>query len=533
MKRRFSSYGPINTKTEYYAPREALIDSVARQMLGASEADEGGHYVTIWAPRQTGKTWTMQEAVNRIRASNHAVNTCFMSMESAKSETSAHVVLEIFSREMRRGLGDSVPTISEWKDFPALFSHECLDKPLILVVDEFDAINEECISKFASEFRNIYLQRTAERHRPLEQRSYLLHGLALIGVRSVLGIENATGSPFNVQRSVRIPNLTFDEVKGMFDWYQRDSGQRIEPDVVVRLFAETNGQPGLVGWLGELLTETYNRAPDAPITMREFEGMYVAAVNLLPNNTILNMLSKAKQPPYRDFVLRLFETEKKMLFAYDSPEMNYLYVNGVIDYDNADQVQQNARFSSPFVQKRLFNYFAKEVFHDLGRMLDPFDDLSDIFTGDALCLPPLLARYQAYLKQNSRWLFQNAPRRADLRVYEAVYHFNLYLYLHQFLRGKGANVWPEFPTGNGKIDIIITYRGQIHGIELKTFADVAEYRNALGQAAQYGKQLQLAEITLLFFIESISDEHRKKFETPVLDKATGVTVTPVFVETGA
>ncbi|GAK52630.1 hypothetical protein U14_03882 [Candidatus Moduliflexus flocculans] len=531
MKRRFSSYGPINIKTEYYAPRSALIESVTRQLLGASEADEGGHYITIWAPRQTGKTWTMLETVKAIRASNNEANACFMSMESAKSETSAQVILEIFSREMRRALNDSVPTISEWKDFPALFSHECLDKPLILIIDKFDAIGEEFIGKFASEFRNLYLSRKNEASLSHE-KTYLLHGLALIGVRSVLGIENATGSPFNVQRSVRIPNLTFEEVAGMFDWYQRDSGQRIEPEVVARLFAETNGQPGLVGWLGELLTETYNCTPDAPITMREFEGMYAAAVNLLPNNTILNMLSKAKQPPYRDFALRLFDTEKKMSFAYDSPEMNYLYVNGVIDYDTVDQIQQYARFSCPFVQKRLFNYFAKEVFHDIGRMLDPFDDLSDIFTGDALCLPPLLARYQAYLRQNSRWLFQNAPRRADLRIYEAVYHFNLYLYLHQFLRGKGAEVWPEFPTGNVKIDILIAYRGHMYGLELKTFADVAEYRNALAQAAQYGKQLRLAEITLLFFIESISAKHRETYERPLLDEQTGVTVTPVFIETG-
>ena len=123
-------------------------------------------------------------------------------------------------------------------------------------------------------------------------------------------------------------------------------------------------------------------------------------------------------------------------------------------------------------------------------------------------------------------------RRADLRIYEAVYHFNLFLYLHQFLRGKGAEVWPEFPTGNGKIDILIAYRGQMYGLELKTFADVAEYRNALAQAAQYGKQLHLTEITLLFFIETISAKHREIYEKPFFDEQTGVTVTPVFVETG-
>jgi len=60
------------------------------------------------------------------------------------------------------------------------------------------------------------------------EKSSLSHGLALIGVRGVLGIENVTGSPFNIQRSLHIPNLTFDEVRHMFDWYAEENGQSVE-----------------------------------------------------------------------------------------------------------------------------------------------------------------------------------------------------------------------------------------------------------------------------------------------------------------
>jgi predicted AAA+ superfamily ATPase len=31
-----------------------------QQLLG-DDPNKGGHYITIWAPRQTGKTWIMQE----------------------------------------------------------------------------------------------------------------------------------------------------------------------------------------------------------------------------------------------------------------------------------------------------------------------------------------------------------------------------------------------------------------------------------------------------------------------------------------
>ena len=78
----------------------------------------------------------------------------------------------------------------------------------------------------------------------------------------VLGVDSSRGSPFNVQRSLHIPSLTKDEVVEMFRQYQTESGQVVDAAVVDMLFESTRGQPGLVGWLGELLTEKYNPGKD-------------------------------------------------------------------------------------------------------------------------------------------------------------------------------------------------------------------------------------------------------------------------------
>ncbi len=64
--RKFFSYGPPNTKLHYYAPRKELIDQALVQMLG-DNPDEGGHYITVWAPRQAGKTWVMQQILRHLR----------------------------------------------------------------------------------------------------------------------------------------------------------------------------------------------------------------------------------------------------------------------------------------------------------------------------------------------------------------------------------------------------------------------------------------------------------------------------------
>jgi len=53
----------------------------------------------------------------------------------------------------------------------------------------------------------------------------------------------------------------------------------------------------------------------------------------------------------------------------------------------------------------------------------------------------------------------------------------------------------------------------------------------LQQAAHYGRQLGLSEITLVFFVEAIDATNRAKYEVVYKDVNTGVTVTPVFVET--
>jgi hypothetical protein len=123
------------------------------------------------------------------------------------------------------------------------------------------------------------------------------------------------------------------------------------------------------------------------------------------------------------------------------------------------------------------------------------------------------------LKKNSCWLFKSVPRRTDMRIYEAIFHFNLYAYLNEFLKTPGGRVIPEFPTGNGMIDLILTYGNNRYGLELKSFSNERNYTEALKQASKYGKRLELDEIFLVVFVEYSGT-------------GTGVKVIPIFIETG-
>ena len=529
--RRFSSYGPVDTDLHFHAPRTALIDRVLAALTGGGGPENGGGYITVWAPRQRGKSWIVGQAVRRLRDDprNRAFDVVATSVEHLKTVRDAGVVIGRLAADIAGALGVDAGPIRSADGFDAVFRAERGAKPLILVLDEFDALPAEAIEGIVGVFRKIHGHRRLQAGRPAGEVDYRLHGVALVGVRGALGVDSATGSPFNVQQSVHVPNLTEDEVGGMFAWYERESGQAVEPAVVERVYRETGGQPGLTSWLGELLTETYNRRGPS-ITMKDFDAAYADAVDALPNANVQHLIGKVREAPYRDVVLDFFQTGERRPFHFDEPHVNFLYLNGVIDREQAADGRQYVKFSCPFVQKRVFNYFSSTLAGYTGSVFTGFEDLSDTITDDGLDVRRLLQRFERHLRANRGWLLKDAPRRRDLRVFEAVHHFVLYTFLDRFLQPRGGRVYPEFPAGNGAIDLLVRYAGKAYGLEVKTFTDAFGYRRALGQAARYARQLGLDRVTLVFFVDGVDDANRGAYEAAHVDEA-GATVDPVFVET--
>jgi hypothetical protein len=525
--RHFSSYGPLDTESNYYAPREELIEQAYNQLTGENPK-WGGHYITVWAPRQCGKTWIMQEMIDKIRKTTSY--TCgIFSIERGKKAKTEKDILRIFTGKLTEAFGQKFPAIKTFDRIPILFTQAHFQQPVILVIDEFDALGEELISDFAAIFRDMYISRTNEKNRPPQEKTYLLHGLALVGVRSVLGIENERGSPFNVQRNLHIPNLTKEEVNGLFQWYEKETGQQVQPGVLEQLFYETNGQPGLTCWFGELITEKYNHEKNNPITMDNFEEAYAAATHILPNNNILNIISKVKKPPYDEWVLELFKTGDKIEFKFDDESTNYLYMNGVIGEEKVGTKEYYVKFSCPFVQNRLFNYFSNRIFGHMGLLIHPLDAMEDAITEHTLDIPNIIKRYKAYLKKNREVFFKDVPRRkTDMRIYEAIFHFNLYRYLYDLLKKREVEVIPQFPTGNGKIDLILKYREQVYALELKSFRDMYAFQKSIPQAADYGQKLGLKEIFLLEFVE-LKEEEVKELEQEVEREGVRVIVIPIGI----
>ncbi|MCP5102077.1 MAG: ATP-binding protein [bacterium] len=189
--RRFSSYGPVNPKLHYYAPRKELIEKAYTTLVGENP-EEGGHYITVWAPRQCGKTWIMQEVLKQIEKRG-GFDVVKVDLEHLKTVTNISRIVASIKKDISRELQIKIPPIKTLEEFQEIFNRDILAKPLILIFDEFDALPEAVINTLAGVFRSIYTRRQNELRKPEKERWYRLHGVALIGVRSVLGIENVKG----------------------------------------------------------------------------------------------------------------------------------------------------------------------------------------------------------------------------------------------------------------------------------------------------------------------------------------------------
>jgi hypothetical protein len=508
--RRFHSYGPVDSEEHFFVERDELINICTNQLVG--NPDKIGHFFTIWAPRQTGKTWITRKTVLQIQkmyADTFIVGYISMEpfhLDNDDDKYSNTHFFKTFQKELNLTFDFNLSEISSWYQWLEIFEkrNEVFNKPLILLIDAFDKLPTHVIDNLVSKFRHMYLK----------NQNYVLHGLALIGVRAVLGVDSQKGSPFNIQRSVHIPNLTFEEVQKMFNDYQSESGQEIEPQVVKQLFKTTNGHPGLVSWFGELITEKYNKTPQKTVDINQWKKIYTRSINIEHNNTVLNMIIKAKTE-YKSHLIQLFKTPN-MPFTFAADWCNYMYMNGLISYteiETEDKISHICCFSNPYVQDTLYSVFVEEIQNDHNQdilPLEPTDFLEDVFHNANLNIPALLKRYKGFLKRltesgHNPW--KDQPRRkTDYHLTEAVGHFHLYFWLKMTLDDVCVII-PEFPTGNGKVDLHMKCKQDKTGlIEVKSFVNPLKLNDALIQASEYAKQTSYSEITIAMFAPFTDDE---------------------------
>ncbi len=490
--RYFNTSGPCNPAEHYTVLRKELIAE------GLNKVRQG-RYITIFAPRQAGKTTYFQLLLEELRKEGR-YTPIWISSENTRGATKKEFY-EVLNHKLGRELaeyGVKMPVLIKNEITLARLFEEIRNQcpALVVVIDEFEGIPKSRIGELMHAFRAIYHER----------KHYALHSLILVGVSTIADlIVSSTTSPFNIVDELKIPYFSFDEVKNLIGQYTRESGQPFKQEVVKAIYENTNGQPGMVSGLCAHLVEQVATDRKKPIVIEDFYRTLKYFLMEKFDKNILNIVQKARQK--KAFMLRLLFKDDPIPFTVDDPDIAYLYAHGVVE-----NVEGWVDISVPLYKKRLLTAFRPAINGETGYYVSAHDTFSEYLQRDGLNLKTILHRYVEYVARRGFRAFDTKHLK------EGAWHYSLDGFINFFIERLGGQTFTEVPSGRGRTDIMILFRGKKYIIETKIFTDLSYFQRGKKQLAEYLKSEGLDAGYYVVFSQKHAEEDKLEQEEVINGK---------------
>ncbi len=456
--REFNTSGPCDPAQHYTVMREALV-AEGRHLV------ERGRYFTIFSPRQAGKTTYFQLLFRQLPPQEYL--PIWISFEGLKRLTGADfyfAMAHFLQRELAvHGITVDQPVTNAFQ--LQLFFEKLRSRVerLVLVIDEFEAVPDAELSDLLHTLRALYHKR----------QFHALHSLMLVGVSTLAELVVSGASPFNIVDQLQIGYFTLAETQELIAQYVSESGQPFDPEVIRALYTNTQGQPGLLCALcHHLVTKA---APDRsqPVTMTHFYPTLKHFLTERFDKNILNIVQKAREK--MAFILGVLFDDTPIPFTVDDPDIAYLYAHGVID-----NVNGFVEIPIPLYQKRLLTALRPKLNGETEHFLaSATESLRPFITPDGLNLHALLDKYRDYVRRRGFRAFNTKQLK------EGAWHYSLDGFINFFIERLGGETFIEVPSGRGRTDILLLYRGQKSVIETKIFSDPTYFEQGKHQLADY------------------------------------------------
>jgi hypothetical protein len=464
--REFNTSGPCDPAQHYTVMREALIAEGCRLV-------EKGRYFTIFSPRQAGKTTYFQLLFRQLPPQDYL--PIWISFEGLKKLTDADfyfALAHFLQRELAvHGITVDQPVTNAFQ--LQLFFEKLRTQVarLVLVIDEFEAVPAAELSDLLHTLRALYHKR----------QFHALHSLMLVGVSTLAELVVSSASPFNIVDQLQISYFTFDETQALIAQYVSESGQPFTPDVIRALYANTQGQPGLLCALCHHLVTKAVPDRSQPVMMAHFYPTLKHFLTERFDKNILNIVQKAREKPA--FMMSVLFGNTPIPFTLNDPTIAFLYANGVID-----TVDGNVQIRIPLYSKALLTAFRPLVNGEAEHFtVSVHETLRPFVTPDGLNLHALLDKYRDYVRRRGFRAFNTKQLK------EGAWHYSLDGFINFFIERLGGETFIEVPSGRGRTDILLLYRGQKSVIETKIFSDTTYFEQGKHQLADYLATEGLAE----------------------------------------
>ena len=445
----FNTSGPVVAQDHYCIPplERVNLDKVLR-LVGNKR------YFVMHAPRQTGKTSTLLALRDLLNSGAQGAFRCvYVNIEGAQTarEDVGRAMRAILSRLASRArlLGDEFLD-NVWPDIlatsgpddalgEALTRWSTADsKPLVLLIDEIDALVGDTLISVLRQLRAGYDQRPGS----------FPQSVVLCGVRDVRDYrihsssENAAiagGSAFNVKaESLRFGDFTDTEVRALLAQHVEETGQAFTSEALDTVWKQTRGQPWLVNALCDQTCFRNGAGRDRSRAITDDDVLDAQEQLILRRETHLDQLADKLQ---EDRVRRVVEP---LLSGAGEPrhsarDLEYVRDLGLI----ARGVP--LRIANPIyaeVVPRELTYAAQEgLIQDTAWYVD---------ADGGLDVEKLLAAFQQFFREHSEhWV-------ARFDYAEAGPQLLLQAFLQRVVN-SGGRIEREYGLGRGRTDLLIVW----------------------------------------------------------------------------
>jgi hypothetical protein len=501
----FNTAGPVDSNRHYTLPPLSRVD-----LDDVLQLIEQQKYFVLHAPRQTGKTsvlLALMELLNRgeryrclyaniegaqaYRGNvDAAMRTVVMQLATAAEVYLGDRRVKDWALEAVReqsGGGMLIATLTRW----TLAS----DRPLVLLLDEVDALVGDALISLLRQIRTGYTQRP----RAFPQT------IVLCGVRDVRDYRIHTaeqeiitgGSAFNIKaESLRLGNFNRHEVETLYQQHTTETGQAFAAGVLNRVWDLTRGQPWLVNALAYETCFKLKAGRDRtqPITVEMIEQAKEHLI--LRRETHLDQLAdKLKEPRVRKVIAPILENAA---LAEDLPPDDLQYV--------IDLGLVSRGVEGPVIANRIYQEIIPRELTTIAQanFETRFQPAWYVSTDGRLDMIKLFHAFQQFFREHAdSWL-----ERFDYK--EAGPQLLLQAFLQRIVNG-GGRIDREYGLGLRRTDLLVQwpldkaqgFLGPVQRvvIELKLLHKSldATLREGLAQTADYLDRTGASEGHLLIF----------------------------------
>ena len=451
--RTFNTEGPVVAADHYHVPPLERID--LGDMLGLVRDKK---YFVLHAPRQTGKTsalLALRDLLNEGTAGDYRCVYANVEDGQAMRENVAEgmrTVLAELALQASVTLGDDTledlwPGVLERVGPGQALRHALLrwsmadPRPLVLLIDEIDALVGDTLLAVLRQLRTGYVDRPAR----------FPHSIVLCGVRDVRDyrIHSTTenrmvlgGSAFNIKaKSLRLGDFSEREVRELLAQHTAATGQAFTEEALRLIVARTAGQPWLVNALCReaCFDDKTGRDRSRPITEQAIleaqERLILARVTHLDN-----LADKLREERVRRVIEPILAGTDR--HAWTAEDVSYACDLGLV----AQEADGTPRIANPIYAEVVPRHLNYAVQTGLPQRMAWY-----VGADGALDVDGLIASFQAFFREHSEHWVQRFEQ-----YHEAGPQLLLQAHL-QRTAGGGGRIEREYALGRGRTDLLIVW----------------------------------------------------------------------------